>query len=145
MPKALRLAALLCALALPAAAQDWSFMANLVAQSLDIRAGDGPPILFSDHPDPGTANYSLIFHYYDNRDGGNATMLDVGLFRRDPEGWRFLAQVPVYGQEPRDANFHDWQVDITTTMPGPNDPRCCPTVPTRWAVDLRTYQVGRNP
>ena len=129
----------------PAAAQDWSFLGPLTAQTLDVQPGDGAPMLFADHPDPGVANYSLIFHYYENRDGGNATHLNVGLYRRDPEGWRFLGLVPVYGYEPRDATFHPGQIDITTTMQGPNAPRCCPSVATRWAVDTETLQVGRSP
>ena len=137
--------ALLLSLATPAAAQDWSFLSPLTAQTLDVRPGDGAPILFANHPDPGVANSSLIFHYFENREGGNATMLNVGLFQRDAEGWRFLGLVPVYGQDPRDPLFTEGQVDITTTMPGPNDPRCCPSVPTRWAIDTRTLAVGRSP
>mgnify|MGYP000545433239 FL=1 len=72
--------------------------------------------------DPGVANVSLIFHYYPNRDGGNAMHLNVGVFRRDPEGWRFLGLVPVYGYDPRDVTFGPGRIDLTTTMQGPNDP-----------------------
>ena len=129
----------------PAIAQDWSFLGPLTAQTLDVRPGEDAPMLFSDHPDPGVANVSLIFHYYPNRDGGNAMHLNVGVFRRDPEGWRFLGLVPVYGYDPRDVTFGPGRIDLTTTMQGPNDPRCCPSQLTRWAVDTNTLQVGRSP
>ena len=138
------LAAVFLGLSSPAAAQDWSFLSPLTASTLDVQPGDGAPILFADHPDPGVASLSLIFHYFGNRDGGNAVMLNVGLYRRYSDGWHFEGLVPVYGQDPRDPLFTAGQVDITTTMPGPNDPRCCPTVPTRWAIDVKTLAVGRS-
>lgn len=129
----------------PSWAQDWSFLGPLTQQTLDVRPGDSAPTLFSDHPDPATARFSLIFHYFDSRSGGNSFGLNVGLYRHDPEGWRFLTLLEIFGVEPRDAQFFPGRIVVTTTMPGPNDPRCCPTVPTRWDIDTRTFQITRTP
>ncbi len=140
------LAGLLLAFSLfsgPALAQDWSFISPLTAQVLDVRPGDSAPILFSDNPDPGVAETALVFHYFDNRGGGNALMLNVGLFKRKPDGWHFIGPVEVFGSNPREANFYPGQVRLKTTMPGPNDPRCCPTLTVDWVVDTDTLQVWR--
>lgn len=116
-------------------------MSQLVAQTLDVRADDGAPMLFSDHPDPGVANYAVIFHYYSNRDGGNAFQLNIGAYRRDPEGWRYLGMLDLFGLEPRDGRFDGARFFVTTTTLGPNEPRCCPTQVSKWTADLNSLQV----
>ena len=127
----------------PVRAQDWSFLAPLTMQTLDVRPGDNAPRLFSDHPDPGTARYSVIFHYYENRAGGNAIGLNAGLFRRDTDGWRYAGPLKIFGFNPRDARFLPGRVEITTTTQGPNESRCCPTQVAKWSVDTTTLQVTR--
>lgn len=127
----------------PARAQDWSFLTPLTMQALDVRPGDSAPILFSDHPDPGTARYSVIFHYYESRSGGNAIGLNVGLFRRETDGWLFVGPLKIFGIDPRDAQFIQGRVQIATTTQGPNEPRCCPTQVARWSIDVATLQVTR--
>ena len=123
---------------LPAMAQDWSFIDPLMAQALDIRADEGAATLFVDHVDPNVATVGLGFHYYGNREGGNAIHLNVGLFRRTEAGWTYVAPVEIFGLSPEDARFLPGEIAIQTMMQGPNDPRCCPTQVTRWLVDTRT-------
>lgn len=127
-----------------AVAQDWSFLAPLTAQTLDVRPGDSAPLLFSDHPDPGVAQHSVIFHYFDSRSGGNSFGLNVGLYRRDQVGWRYIQTLEIFGVDPRDGVFHGDRFEVVTLMLGPNEPRCCPTQQTRWVVDLRGGQVYRQ-
>ena len=127
-----------------ARAQDWSFIASLVAQTLDVRPGDRAPLLFSDHPDPGTAQTARIFHYHDSRSGGNALGLNVGLFRREAGGWVFVSTLPIFGTSPRDARFSPGRIDIATMTLGPNDPRCCPTQVSVWTIDTRSGSVMRR-
>ncbi len=126
------------------AAQDWSFLDPLMAQSLDIQPGEGPATLFADKADPTTATTGLGFHYFENRSGGNSFSLNVGLFLSDGSNWTFAGPVAdLFGIEPRDPAFPPGRIEITTTTLGPNDARCCPSVATRWSVDIATRQVRR--
>ena len=141
-----RLAAVLLALTLsgPAVAQDWSFLGPLTQQTLDVRPGDGAPMLFSDDPDPSRAQTALIFHYFGNRDGGNAVHLNIGLYRQTADGWSYAGPVQeLFGFDPREVRFEPGAIAVTTTMQGPDDPRCCPTKVTHWRVDPATRQVTR--
>ena len=124
----------------PAApASPWAFIDPLLAQVLDVRPGDTGPWLFPNHADPNTATRALAVHYPPNRMGGNSVGIAVGLFARTAEGWVHLSDVRVlFGLNPRDPVFHADRVELTTTTPGPTDPRCCPTVPVRWSVDFAT-------
>ncbi len=128
----------------PAPASPWAFIDPLLAQALSIQPGDFGTTLFPDHADPNVAEYALAVHYSPNRAGGNSISITVGVFRRIAQGWVFHAPVrDLFGQDPRDPAFFPGRVEITTTMPGPNDPRCCPTVPTRWSVDTATGAAAR--
>lgn len=125
-------------------ASPWAFIDPLMAQSLDIRPGDLPATLFVDHADPGTAQLGLAFHYPPNRSGGNSFGITVGLFARAADGWRFAGPVDnLFGIDPRDPVFLGGQVEITTTMQGPNDPRCCPTEEARWTINVTSRQARR--
>ncbi|MBF9035335.1 hypothetical protein HKCCE2091_13905 [Rhodobacterales bacterium HKCCE2091] len=139
--------ALLLVLALwaaaPAAAQDWSFIDPLIARSLDVRAGDSGATLFPDHPDPAQATTAVGFHYFPNRSGGNSFSIAVGVFRRGDGGWTYAGPVEVFGTDPRDPAFAPGRFEITTTMLGPNEPRCCPTLAMRWIVDTGTLTATR--
>ncbi|MGC8202163.1 hypothetical protein ACP2AV_05605 [Aliiroseovarius sp. PTFE2010] len=129
-----------------AAQTAWRFIDPLARQGLDIRPGEGPAELFPDNMNPAAADVALGFHYYGNRVGGNAVMLNVGLFHHIEGGWVFAGPVEgLYGTSPREARFFPGRVEITTTMLGPNEPRCCPTQVTRWSVDTITRQVTRLP
>ncbi|MDO9449595.1 MAG: hypothetical protein Q7J21_03850 [Rugosibacter sp.] len=70
--------------------------------------------------------------------GGNSEFLDVALFRN--EGGRVLYYRSidnVFGGDPRDVVFEQGRITLTTTMPNPGDPRCCPTGSRNWAIDTK--------
>ena len=129
--------------ATPVVAQDWSFIDPLLARSLDIQPGEGGATLLPDDLDPNAATVALGFHYYESRTGGNAVMLNVGLFRQDATGWRYTGPVEVFGWDPREARFSPGQIELTTTTLGPGEPRCCPTAVTQWVIDTATGTATR--
>ena len=129
---------------MPAVAQDWAFIDPLMASSLDVRPGEGGATLFPDHGDPNVATHALGFHYYESRTGGNAVLLNVGLFRREGAGWIFAGRVEgLFGHGPKDASFPPGRIEVTTTVLKPGEPRCCPTGVARWSVDTATRLVQR--
>lgn len=124
----------------------WRFIDPLAQQGLGIQPGEGPAELFPDNMNPAAADVALGFHYYGSRTGGNAIMLNVGMFHHIEGGWVFAGPVDgLFGSSPREARFFPGRVEITTTTLGPNEPRCCPTQVTRWSVDTATRQVTRLP
>ena len=80
-------------------------------------------------------NDALVVAYYANRDGGNSYEIKVMLFEGQAGGFRFIRAVQdVYGEAPRAAKFARGQVRITLMTLGPNDPRCCPSVPKEYVI-----------
>ncbi|MET7246553.1 hypothetical protein ABZT49_24650 [Methylobacterium sp. EM32] len=78
---------------------------------------------------------ALTVSYYHPKGGGNSYSIEVSLYRGAGNGFRFIKTVPdVYGQSPRAAKFSRGQVRITLTTLGPNDARCCPSVPKEYVV-----------
>jgi hypothetical protein len=67
-----------------------------------------------------------------------------GYFRKGPDGFAFVGEISeLYGEEPRDAAFGKDAIELTTTMPKPDDPRCCPTGTARWSIDRKTLTAKR--
>ncbi|MCR9087395.1 MAG: hypothetical protein NXH97_11675 [Rhodobacteraceae bacterium] len=123
-------------------AQGWGDLDALMARSF------GPDVVSAywlpDHLDPAQAQSAVAIAYLENPHGGNAVGIAGSLFTRTPQGFAQTLQITgVYGMTPRDAVFSPTHVELTTTMPGPNDPRCCPTVPTRWRIDRTTGVAAR--
>lgn len=145
--RGLLIAGLLAAsLAADARAQDWRFIDTLLAQSMDIREGDPPPIFFVDHADPSLARLGLAIHYPPNRSGGNSYGITVALFQQANGGWGFVGPVEgLFGVNPRDAAFLGPQIELTTSTLGPNDARCCPTEEARWMIDVAQRTAFRVP
>ena len=48
----------------------------------------------------------------------------------------------IFGDAPRDVTFSQGKIEVTTTMPKPGDPRCCPTGSARWTIDRKTLAVA---
>lgn len=124
------------------AAQSWGNLDALMSQSF------GPGVISAywlpDHGDPGQAQHAVAVAYLENPHGGNAVGIASALFARTAQGFAQTHTIEgLFGQTPRDAVYSPTHVEVTTTMPGPNDPRCCPTVPTRWRIDLATGSVAR--
>ncbi|WP_274630827.1 hypothetical protein [Arvimicrobium flavum] len=78
---------------------------------------------------------AVVFVYSDIAGAAGNFDLKVALFAGADGAYRFLGYASeVYGVEPRDAAFSKGLVEITTTMPQPGDPRCCPTGSQRYAI-----------
>ena len=98
-----------------------------------------------DSTDPAQAQQVIGVVYPVISGAAGNTGIAVGHFVRvTGGGWRLGGVVrDLFGQNPRDARFAPGSVQITTTMLGPNEPRCCPTLPVRWQIDLSTLQAQR--
>lgn len=90
------------------------------------------------------ATLALGFVYeYIPGSAGN-TGIAVGAFVPGEDGWELAGLVQgVFGQSPRDAAYGTGFVDVTTTVLGPNEPRCCPTQAARWRIDFSTLLAQR--
>ncbi|MET0183162.1 MAG: hypothetical protein ABW199_09775, partial [Caulobacterales bacterium] len=70
--------------------------------------------------------------------GGSSWNHGVGLFRNEGGRMVFMrTEDEVYGMEPRDPHFETGKITLTTSMPGPNDPLCCPTQARAWVINTR--------
>ncbi|MEX0369527.1 MAG: hypothetical protein AB3N09_02790 [Tateyamaria sp.] len=97
-----------------------------------------------DHANPATATRALGIVYEHVPGSAGSVSIATGLYSRSAQGWEYLGQVQgLFGQSPRDPVFSTTHIDLTTTMLGPNEPRCCPTVPARWRIDIATRTVQR--
>jgi ABC-type transport system substrate-binding protein len=76
--------------------------------------------------------------------GGNSAMIGAGLFRIDNGKMSLIGPVEIFGETPRDVKFSKGRVEVTTTMPKPGDPHCCPTGAARWTIDRKTLAVARR-
>ncbi|MGE0829763.1 MAG: hypothetical protein AB7O04_10475 [Hyphomonadaceae bacterium] len=90
-------------------------------------------MFFGDFTGDGAAD-AIAFAYVAT--GGSSANLVIGLFRN--EGGRLAfwrTDETVYGMEPRDVAFAPGRITLTTTMPRPGDPHCCPTGSQTWTID----------
>ena len=70
--------------------------------------------------------------------GGNSDFLHVALFRNDGGTMNFYRSInDVFGGDPRNVVFETGRITLTSTMPAPGDPRCCPTGSQDWEIDTR--------
>lgn len=119
----------------PAFAQDWSGVAPVLRR--DLADGRQPLSSFfiTDAPDPVAAARALgIAYVHIEGSAGNAS-LEAGLFRKSGAAWVLHRRVEgLFGYSPRDPQLGPDGFFLTTDTLGPNDPRCCPSVPTRWYV-----------
>lgn len=70
--------------------------------------------------------------------GGNSDFLDVALFHNEGGLMNYYRSVDnVFGGNPRDVVFEQGRITLTTTMPKPGDPRCCPTGSSTWMIDTK--------
>lgn len=68
--------------------------------------------------------------------GGNSANVAWPLFRNDG-GQMALVRIHegVYGDEPRNVVFTRGRITLTTRMPRPDDPRCCPSGSQNWTIN----------
>lgn len=97
-----------------------------------------------DSADPATASIALAVVYeYIQGSAGN-TGIAPGFFVKQEGAWVFTGPVQgLFGQSPSDASFGQTALELTTIMLGPNEPRCCPTLPVRWRIDYQTLTAQR--
>ena len=127
-----------------AQAQDWGDLDALLFQNLTNSGTAQVSFWLPNATDPAQATTAIGVVYEHIPGAAGNTGIAIGVFIRQANGWAFAGEVEgMYGQQPRDAVFSQDFVDVTTTMPGPNDPRCCPTVPTRWRIDFNSMKAGQ--
>jgi hypothetical protein len=133
MRRALALALLL---ATPAAAED---VGPLLARTLGADAVQY--VWLPDSADPAAVREAIGIAYVAIPGAAGNTDIVVGYYRDGA----FVAPVAeLYGADPRDPRFLADRIEITTTMPGPNDPRCCPTATAKWSIDRQTLTAQRT-
>ncbi len=69
---------------------------------------------------------AFVYHQSD----GNSHSLMTWIWRERNGTYTLARTVPikeVFGQEPRNVKFSPGRITVTTTVPKPDDPRCCPT------------------
>jgi hypothetical protein len=139
------LLALFMILASPLSAQDWWPDLDALLFSTLTNSGTAEASFWlPDQYDPATATRALGVVYEHIPGSAGNTGIATGLYVRTAQGWQFAGPVSgLFGRSPRDPAFGDNHVEITTITLGPNDARCCPTLPIRWRIDLATRTAQR--
>ena len=134
------------AMAFPAGAQGWPNLDQLLFSTLTSSGKAEASFWLPDHPDPAQATRALGVVYEHIPGSAGSVSIAVGHYIRNATGWQFTGVVSgLFGQSPRDPAYGEGVVELTTTMLGPNEPRCCPTLATRWRIDLNTMAAQRLP
>jgi hypothetical protein len=130
----------LLALAAPAYAQDQQWQGPRAELKAFVQKQHGmlelpwPVAFYGDFSGDGQED-AVVFVYSDIRGAAGNFNVKVALFKGEGGKFRFLRYAQgVHGERPRDAKFANGRVDITTTMPKPGDPRCCPTGSKRYVI-----------
>lgn len=145
----MRIVAALLAMSLwlpPASAQQasWPNLDQLLFSTLTASGRAEASFWLPDQLDPATATRALGVVYEHIPGSAGSVSIATGIYQRVAEGWAFVGPVEgLFGNSPRDPAFLAAHVDVTTTMLGPNEPRCCPTLPVRWRIDLTTRVAQR--
>ncbi len=141
------IACLLCVAALvrPLAAQEsWPNLDVLLGTTLAPGAQFERAFWLPDNVDPAQATQAIGVIYPIIQGAAGNTGISVGHFHRVQGGWALGGIVrDVFGFDPRDVAFSQGFVSLTTTTLGPGEPRCCPTKPVRWRIDLATLVAQR--
>lgn len=90
------------------------------------------------------ATYALGVIYVHIPGSAGSVSIHAGVYGFFDSGWVKLKDVQgLFGSSPADPQFLAERVELTTLMPGPDDPRCCPTLRVRWSIDLETGSATR--
>jgi hypothetical protein len=98
---------------------------------------------FTDSALSGSVTRGLGVIYVHIPGSAGSVSIHAGLYGHSAAGWRREREVTgLFGYSPRDAAFFPGRVEVTTTTLAPGDPRCCPSLPVRWSIDLETGQAA---
>lgn len=126
------------------AQEGWPNLDLLLGANLAPGASFERSYWLPDSADPNAARQAIGVVYPIIVGAAGNTGIAVGHFQRLSTGWSFMGPISgVFGHDPRDTAFAGRVIELTTTMPGPNDPRCCPTLPVRWRIDLVSKTAQR--
>jgi hypothetical protein len=93
-------------------------------------------VFYGDLTGTGTED-AIAFVYYES--GGSGVRLSTWIWR-ERGGEHSLAAAPsidqVFGLDPRDVEFSPGRIEVTMTVPRPDDPRCCPTGQRRFVLTM---------
>ncbi len=132
----LRGLALALLLATPAAAQD---VGALLSRTLGANAVQY--VWLPDSADPAAVREAIGVAYLEIPGAAGNVDIAVGYYR---DGALVGRVSDLFGQSPREPRFLPDHIEVTTTMPGPDDPRCCPTATAKWSIDRGTLAAKRT-
>lgn len=142
--KPLVLAFALTLAALPAQAQDWGDLDALILPNLTTSGTAEASFWLPDNPDPAAASIALAVVYEWIEGSAGSTGIAPGFFVKQEGSWVFAGKVEgLFGQSPSDVAYGESAVELTTIMLGPDEPRCCPSMPVRWRIDYQTLVAER--
>lgn len=94
---------------------------------------------FTDVAQSGRDTRGLGIIYVHVPGSAGTVSIHAAIYNMGRSGWLKNRDVTgLYGYSPRETLFFPDRIEIVTTTLGPNEPRCCPTVQTRWSFDLAT-------
>lgn len=100
-----------------------------------------------DSADPIAARVALAVAYV-SPEGVNAAgsvNIHAGVYEKRSQGWVQTHPVRgLFGTSPRDVLYLGDRIEVTMTVPGPNDPRCCPTDSARFSILRSTGDALRT-
>jgi len=136
------LALCLTLMPVPALAQGWGDLDALLTATLSPTGGNEASYWLPDSADPAQATQAIGILYAHIPGSAGSVSLHAGLFRKAGGAFSIAGQITgLFGSTPRDARYFPDHVELTTTMPAPGDPRCCPSLAQRWRIDLSTLQA----
>lgn len=126
------------------AQENWGNLDALLLNSLSNTGAMEASYWMPDNANPDQAQVSLGIAYIHIPGSAGSVSIGAGIFTRTAAGWQYARPVSdLFGHAPRAPLFQDGQVQLLTTMPGPNDPRCCPTQEAMWRIDLSSGLAQR--
>ncbi|MBJ6124036.1 SH3 domain-containing protein [Microvirga splendida] len=101
-------------------------------------SNDYVSVFYGDLTGQGTNDaISLIYSPFE---GGNSMELHTWVWR-EINGTYKLARIvkinELFGESPRNVKFSPGRISVTTTVPKPDDPRCCPTGVKTFTISVR--------
>lgn len=97
-----------------------------------------------DNADPAQAREALGIAYLPIEGAAGNFNIAIGYYLPGQAGFSLAHRIEdLYGQSPRNTRFLSDHIEVTTTMPTPDDPRCCPTGTGVWSISRADFSVTR--